>query len=268
MAVEANKVSIKIPPFWPEKPEIWFYQVEAQFEINGITTELTKFNYLVSQLEPKYIEDIWDLVNDKNATNKYTTAKERLLSVFRECENRRIKRLVTGIELGDVRPSQLLQKMRSLATEDISDKVLGTLWLDKMPDYIKNILLVLDESLVKLASMADKIGEMNPRRELCTTSQGTSLMEELMRKMADLELQVAQLGASRLPRPRNRSTDRGASSTKFRNRRRSGIRKRCDPKGKYCYYHFRFGAGCIPDKCTSPCAWSQKPTGNVSPQPN
>lgn len=44
-----------------------------------------------------------------------------------------------GIELGDMRPSQLLQEIKSLATEDITDKVLKTLWLDKMPDHIKNI---------------------------------------------------------------------------------------------------------------------------------
>ena len=25
--LEANKVSVKIPPFWVDKPEMWFYQV-------------------------------------------------------------------------------------------------------------------------------------------------------------------------------------------------------------------------------------------------
>ncbi|UYV63627.1 hypothetical protein LAZ67_2005063, partial [Cordylochernes scorpioides] len=60
---EICKVSVKIPPFWVEKPEIWFFQVEAQFKIGGFIQEDTKFNYLISQLEPKYIENIWDIIN-------------------------------------------------------------------------------------------------------------------------------------------------------------------------------------------------------------
>ena len=40
--LELNKVSVKIPPFWIDKPEIWFDQVEAQFKISGIKTEDTK----------------------------------------------------------------------------------------------------------------------------------------------------------------------------------------------------------------------------------
>ncbi|GFV55859.1 peptidase A2 domain-containing protein [Trichonephila clavipes] len=91
--LEMSAVSIKIPPFWTDRPEIWFYQVEAQFQISKISLEETKFHYLVSQLEPKYVENIWDIVNSKSDT-KYTDSKNRLLSLFKESENLRIKRLL------------------------------------------------------------------------------------------------------------------------------------------------------------------------------
>ena len=45
--------SVKIHPFWMDGLEICFFQLEAQFKINEIVSEETKFNYLVSQLEPK-----------------------------------------------------------------------------------------------------------------------------------------------------------------------------------------------------------------------
>ncbi|GFW02740.1 transposon Ty3-I Gag-Pol polyprotein [Trichonephila clavipes] len=134
-------------------------------QISRISLEETKFHYLVSQLEPKYVENIWDIVNSKSDT-KYTDSKNRLLSLFKESENLRIKRLLTGIELGDMKPSQLLQKLKTVATSDISDNLIKTLWLEKLPESIKNILVVSDENLSKLAVMADKISDMTPRTEI------------------------------------------------------------------------------------------------------
>ncbi|GFR01885.1 transposon Ty3-G Gag-Pol polyprotein [Trichonephila clavata] len=68
---EANKVSVKIPPFWEEKPEIWVFQVQAQFSIANVNQEETKFNYLVAQLDPKFIENMWDIIQI-NEKNKYS----------------------------------------------------------------------------------------------------------------------------------------------------------------------------------------------------
>ncbi|XP_035224919.1 uncharacterized protein LOC118197513 [Stegodyphus dumicola] len=186
--LEASKVSVKILPFWVEKPEMWFFTVEAQFKISGITSEDTRFNYLVAQLEPKFIENIWDIIRD-DTPNKYSAAKERLLSNFKESEKKKksIKRLLTGLELGDLKPSQLLRKMRALGdADDVSDKVLRTLWMEKLPDQVKNILIVSDEGTDKLATMADKILEMNPRIELASVVQEAGPYDMLLKKFLHL----------------------------------------------------------------------------------
>ncbi|GFV62358.1 hypothetical protein TNCV_4938881 [Trichonephila clavipes] len=236
--LEMSAVSIKIPPFWTDRPEIWFYQVEAQFQISRISLEETKFHYLVSQLEPKYVENIWDIINSKSDT-KYTDSKNRLLSLFKESENLRIKRLLTGIELGDMKPSQLLQKLKTVATSDISDNLIKTLWLEKLLESIKNILVVSEENLSKLAVMADKISDMTPRTDIFATGksldcgEATSSRDQLLLdRIQSLEEQICQLSILHKSRTKERNS--------FRPKSRSRSRKRFDPKGKYCYFHFRF----------------------------
>ncbi|UYV61122.1 hypothetical protein LAZ67_1003499 [Cordylochernes scorpioides] len=49
---------------------------------------------------------------------------------------------------------------------DVPENLIKTLWLDKLPVSIKNILIVSDEDISKLAIMADKINEINPSKEL------------------------------------------------------------------------------------------------------
>jgi hypothetical protein len=34
-----NRVGICVPPFWPEKPAVWFAQLEGQFALSNITQE-------------------------------------------------------------------------------------------------------------------------------------------------------------------------------------------------------------------------------------
>ena len=69
------RVGIKIPPFWPADPGMWFAQVETQFALAAVTTKDTKFNYVAGSLDAKYAMEVRDILTNPVSREKYTKLK-------------------------------------------------------------------------------------------------------------------------------------------------------------------------------------------------
>lgn len=95
---------MRAPPFWKENPTLWFVQLESQFYTNGITQSDTKYHIAVGALETAIINQVSDVVTNPSANNKYETLKQRLQERFTESEERRFKKLLGAIDMGDKLP--------------------------------------------------------------------------------------------------------------------------------------------------------------------
>ena len=109
-----NLVSIKIPPFWPADPALWFAQIESQFATRKITSQQTKFDHVISSLTPEYATEIRDLILNPPTSEQYDTLKRTLIQRTTISDQKKIQKLLSIEELGDKKPSQLLRQVQQL----------------------------------------------------------------------------------------------------------------------------------------------------------
>ena len=236
--------SIKIPPFWPADPQVWFIQVEAQFAARGITAQQTKYHHIVASLSPEIATEIRDLLLHTPEDHPYDVLKQKLIERTVESEQRRLKQLLTAEELGDRKPTHLLRRMQQLLGERagaMDGAILKELFMQRLPTNVRMVLASASERapLEELATMADKIIEVATPTiaTVSTTSRATSEVEQLRAENASLREQVSALQAAGPRRRRSSSRNRGRS---------------CSPSQTVCWYHRRFGDKAR--KCTMPCA--------------
>uniref|UniRef100_A0A2H1WD01 SFRICE_019029 n=1 Tax=Spodoptera frugiperda TaxID=7108 RepID=A0A2H1WD01_SPOFR len=83
------RVGVRVPPFCPENPAIWFAQIEGQFAISNITADTTKFFYVVSHLDPRYASEVEDIIVSPPADDKYGRLKTELIKRLSESREKK-----------------------------------------------------------------------------------------------------------------------------------------------------------------------------------
>lgn len=248
-----DRVGIKGMVFWPEKPALWFAQMEGQFILSGITSDATKFYHVISKLDVQTATEVEDIIVNPPAQNKYDKLKQELITRLSASREHSVRQLLSHEELGDRKPSQFLRHLQGLAGPHFPEDFLRSLWSSRLPTHTQAIIATQTAiSLDDVAKLADKINEVTPHPQtMCQVAvaqapvSNIDAMTDLNHRIDQLTAQVAALTTSR---SRSRSTSR-CYSERLRSRSRSG---RQSTEG-WCWYHWRFREQAT--KCRAPCSF-------------
>ena len=153
-----NAVSVKLPDFWTDSPEVWFARVEAQFGNKAITQDETKYNYVVSALDNATAKEVQSVLTRPPEDEKYVALKEALVKAFGKTQAQKDAELLGLCGLGDMKPTALLRKMDSLNSDPAT--IYRALFLSQLPTEVRSVLASHEiTDLQELAQTADRIVE-------------------------------------------------------------------------------------------------------------
>ncbi|XP_046144410.1 uncharacterized protein LOC123988426 [Osmia bicornis bicornis] len=260
----------RLPPFWKENPAAWFITVEMTFDLARITSDDTKYRYVVTNLDHTVLPFVMDVLASPPARGKYEEIKKRIIETFDESHETKLRKLLRGSEVVDEKPSHCLQRLRNLAGGQVGENVLRTLFLEQLPESMRTVLAISDTAdLQRLALLADKIAEMSAPR-VAAIEASTPVIPPPSTRIEALEAKVEKLVSmvetlttrqSRQPyRSQPRWRPRGSPG-----RGRSGSRSTSREGNNYCFYHRRFAERA--HRCVIPCGWPGPPPTGASANP-
>lgn len=252
-----DHVSVKVPPFIPSDPELWFTLLESSFDAAGITRDGTRYGYAVSSLDPKYAVEVRDILIKPASERSYVQLKSELIKRMGSSQEHNTRRLLENEPLGDRKPSQFLRHLRGLAGAAFPEDLLQTLWLGRLPKQVQALLAGhKDLSLDKRADIADSVADVyGPLAVVSEAANGSASINTRLDFMQNaLTTALQELAAIKMrqedDRPRRSMRQRSRSRSRPRSRGQEGM----------CWYHWKFGQQA--NKCQNPCNFSAAPAEN------
>lgn len=266
---DINALIVKLPTFWSNNPSIWFIQAEAQFALGKLTKDLSKYNYVVGTLPESIADSISDVLENPPATGLYANLKDTLIKRHSLSIEARIRKLVSDEEMGDKKPSEYYRTLKKLSgnTTAVGEGLLKKLWMNRLPQAVGVALIPQKEDDIgKLMKLADQVWEaIKTANVSAVSSKPTTNDDDLRSEISALKVMIEKLSFDR-SRSRSRSFQRRDNRPQSNNNRSRSRGPRFNPKGKFCYNHFRYGNKAR--KCEQPCEFNAQSQSSSSTNQN
>lgn len=253
---------------------MWFIQIEAQFQCNRLTSDVTKYNHLVGALDAETMMEVADVLRNPPQDDKYAFLKNAIIKRFTDSADRQLHKALTELELGDMKPSQLLRQMTSLAGDRATEDVLSVRWLALLPQPVQRCLKIMRSStLDEQASIADELvdngsgpfvmatGHSFHRSSSPSRPNGSeSALIAVTRELSAIKLSLAELiGFNRelLAQIQSNSQQQHNSRSRSRSFAHNNTSHQSPAAPSVCFYHRKYADNA--KRCILPCTHPKKP---------
>jgi len=148
---------VKLSQFWTQKARAWFTHAEADFDTFYVYGSRARFNLVLKVLPEEALERVAAIVeHPEQLQDPYMALKTRLLEVYQMDPWESCSRLLHFRELGDWKPSQMMDAMLNLYQPD---HLFKAIFLARIPADMRDHVQKEAERLEprQLAAFADTI---------------------------------------------------------------------------------------------------------------
>ena len=152
----------KIAPFNANDVELWFNQLETQFDLHDITDDDERYRLTCAALSGELASDVRDILLQPFLSHKYISLKGVLIERRGLTTPERVIKVISGEKLGTDIPSRFLRRLQKTAgfgtTAVVGEAVIRQAFIRQMPASIRAHLATTpySTSLESLAVLADR----------------------------------------------------------------------------------------------------------------
>ena len=156
MTLDVMAVSLKLPSFYEDRPEAWFYYAESQFRLRKIVDDQTQFDHIYQSLNTKQAARVESIIVNMPKTGKVLALREKLIKAFGRTQYEKDDELLNHGPLGDMTASEFVSKIETLNKDPAT--FLRAFVLNKLPAEVRGMLANTEyDSLSDLAEAADRV---------------------------------------------------------------------------------------------------------------
>ncbi|XP_050338275.1 uncharacterized protein LOC126764660 [Bactrocera neohumeralis] len=208
---------------------------------------------VIARMDQETLIVVENIISNPHETDKYILLKEALLNHYAIPQERRFKMLLSGVELRDRRPSELLAEIHRLGGNHLDAAFVRTIWFDRLPPLIKLALAGTgEENNTILAGTADRLMEVQRGYEdpgIMAVTYKFVAGSDMKKQLDELVRQVEKL-AQRLDKASFNGSNRSKSTPSA---------SQDNIASTPYYYHRKFGQRA--KKCTRPCTFQGNTNG-------
>jgi hypothetical protein len=247
-----NAAAVRLGTFTAEDADAWFLLAESQFGIRGVTSEETRFWHVVTSLDSATAGRLARHVGKADQSKKYSVAKAWLLKEFAIPRWKRAERVLAKTELGDQKPSQLVDWIRTMLDVEGPEMLATHIVWRCLPSDVQQALRTSKfDTMEELGVLADEVMK-NPVHSgpVCNVSYAddSSVLADPEETMVNRVEQHQRRSNQQIKQQRKQHYNPPQNTDNWRQ----------GSSDRICRFHRRFGDRAR--NCSPPCSYrSQAP---------